>query len=134
MSALLARSREASPRGRRARRVRRILAAALAAIACAPAFAQTGARPPRASVSDTPAPGVLRVAQQPQQYEGHPVSLIFFDLYGGTDSVGRDRDLRRRIEQLASPIGSGRFSVLLADRALAEIRSLPGVRDASYAI
>jgi hypothetical protein len=134
MRAALAVCRQASHRGRRARLAGPIVAAAVAAIACAPAFAQDGARPPRASVSDTPAPGVVRVAQQPQQYDGYPVSLIFFDLYGGTGSADSDRDLRRRIERLASPIGVGRFSVLLADRALAEIRSLPGVRDASYAI
>ncbi len=81
-----------------------------AAVACAPAFAQTGAKPPRASVSDTPTPGVIRVAQQPQQYDGHPIALIFFDLYGSTGRDAGDRDLRRRIERLASPIGDGRFT------------------------
>jgi len=126
--------RHPRPRARRAGPKGSVLGAAIAAIACAGASAQGVERPARASVSDTPAPGVVRVAQQPQQYDGYPVSRVFLDLYGGSGSEAGDRELRRRIERLARPVGDGPFSVLLADRALAEVRSLPGVRDASYSI
>ena len=89
----------------------------------------------RAFVSDTPAPGVVRVAQQPQQYDGYPIARVFYDLYGGTGSDAGDRELRQRIEaQVLGLNVAGPFSVLLADRALVNIRSLAGIKDASYSI
>jgi hypothetical protein len=116
--------------------MRRTAAFALAGICCTAAFAQqAGAdRPPRSAVSDTPAPGVVRAPLQPREYDGHPLARLFLDLYGGTGSADEDRALRRRIDRLAQPIAAGTFSPPVAERALAEIRSLAGVRDASYSL
>jgi hypothetical protein len=75
---------------------------------------------------------VVRAPIVPREYDGYPVALLFLDLYGGTGDAERDRALRRRIESLARPAASGTFNLPIADRALAEIRSIPGVRDASY--
>lgn len=88
----------------------------------------------RASVSDTPAPGVVRVAQQPQHVDGYPIARVFYDLHGGTGSEARDRELRQRIEAIMSPVANGPFSVLLIDRALASLRAVPGLKEASWAV
>lgn len=113
----------------------RMVAALLLAAFSAQAGAQAAAdRPPRSVVSDTPVPGVVRAALQPQQYDGYPIALIFYDLYGGTGQLEEDRAIRGRIERLLAPIAGGPFSMPMADRALAEIRGLSGVREASYAL
>ncbi len=114
----------------------RAAAAALVAAACAPALAQgkPPERPPRAAVSDTPAPGVVRSPLVPREYDGYPIARVFLDLYGGTGNAEEDRALRRRIERLAAPIATGTFALPIADRAIAEIRSLAGLRDVGYAL
>lgn len=111
-------------------------AAVLLAAGCAPVFAQPAVaeRPPRAAVSDTPAPGVVRAPLVPRDVDGHAIARIFLDLYGGTGNADEDRALRRRIERLALPIATGPFALPVADRAIAEIRTLAGVRDVGYAL
>jgi len=115
--------------------VLRVVAALTVAAFGAQAGAQPSAdRPTRSVVSDTPVPGVVRGALQPQQFDGKPIALIFYDLYGGTGNLEEDRAIRGRIERLVAPIVSGPFGLPMADRALAEIRRLTGVREASYAL
>jgi hypothetical protein len=114
-----------------------MLAAAVAASTAAwagAAAAQPAERPARSAVSDTPAPGVVRAPLRPEQHDGFPIALVFYDLYGSSGSVEEDRALRGRIERLATPIATGPFSLAVAERALAEVRSLPGVRDAAFAL
>ncbi len=89
---------------------------------------------PRSSVSDQPVPGVVRAPVQPELYEGYRISLVFYDLLGGTDSTANDRALRRQIENKAEPLATGTFTKLFADRAISEIHSLEGIQSASYTL
>lgn len=75
---------------------------------------------------------MLRAPLQPEQYEGYRVSRVFYNLLGGTDSETTDRALRQRIEEIVEPAAAGPLSKPLADRAIAEIRSLQGVQAVSY--
>lgn len=123
------------PHGRGSRSASRwVVAVILAApLPCWPAAA-AGATPPRAAVSDQPAPGIARVALQVQQFDGFPIARFFYDLYGGTGSEESDRELRRSIEAATQPIAGAPFNAILTDRVLSAIRALDGVQDASYAL
>lgn len=112
----------------------RWLACAALAVNHGAAYGAESATPPRAAVSDAPAPGVVRGRLDPHQYDGYSISLVFYDLYGGTGDAGKDRELRDRVEALVQPLAAGAFNAPLAERALADIRALDNVRDASYAI
>ncbi|MBN8494429.1 MAG: alginate export family protein [Burkholderiales bacterium] len=105
----------------------------LAAVAAA-AVAQSPARPPRAAVSDTPLPGVVRAELPPQQFTGYAVNLLFLDLYGGSGSDERDRALRTRIEQQTQRLRSGPFNQPLTEQVVAALSAEPGLRDVRYAV
>jgi hypothetical protein len=108
------------------------LLAACAMLAAAQAMAASD--PPRALVSDRPAPGIARVALPPQQFTGYAVNLLFLDLYGGTGSQERDRELRERIERQTGRLRSGPFNQPLTEQVVAALAATPGLRDVSYAI
>lgn len=95
---------------------------------------EAGPAPARSAASDQPVPGEVRVALQPQQYDGYPIARVFYDLLGGTGSAEKDAALRAEIERLLGAVTSGRFSVPVAEGAVAAVRRLAGVDSASYSI
>lgn len=113
----------------------RRLGAALGLAACAMlAAAQAPQRPDRSTVSDTPAPGVVRAALPPQQFTGYAVNLLFLDLYGGTGTDAGDRALRERIDDQVRRLRSGPFNQPLTEQVVAALAALPGLRDVGYAV
>ncbi len=85
----------------------------LAGVVATQADAQT-----RASVSDTPVPGVVRSELPLDQSDGAPISRVFVDLLGGSGDPARDRAARDAIDALlAQRIGPSVNA--------AELRGLP---------
>lgn len=105
-------------------------AAALLGLGAEASLAQEAPR--RAAVSDPPAAGVVRTPLPAHQADGAPISQVFLDLLGGTGDPDRDRSLRAAIERIAEPLRAAVFSVPLAESAVAQLRSLAGVGEASY--
>ncbi len=95
----------------------------LAGMIALPAGAQE-----RASVSDVPAPGVVRSELPLEQSDGAPIARVFVDLLGGSGDAARDQATRASIDALLEQ------RIGLSVNA-AELRALPAelaqIRDVS---
>ncbi len=88
----------------------------------------------RSPASDTPAPGVVRTALPPDELEGLPLALVFYDLRGTSRIEGGDEQARDRIER-AFRVRAGRsFDPLVVSIGVARVRNLEFVRQADYTV
>lgn len=101
--------------------------ACLALFASFPAAAQQPARSP---ASDIPRAGSVRAPLSPQESEGRPISLVFYDLTGASGITGGDAKARERIEQAFGLRVGGMFTIRAAEMAVQKVTALPFVRSA----
>lgn len=89
---------------------------------------------PRSSASDTPRPGVVRTPLPPNESEGLPLALVFFDLHGRSGITGGDAVARSKIEKAFGLQAGGVFNEQTARIALQRVQALDFVRSAGYRV
>lgn len=88
--------------------------------------------PARSPASDTPRPGVVRTPLPPNESEGLPLALVFFDLKGSSGITGGDAEARSKIENAFGLQPGAPFNEQTAAVALQRVQALDFVRSASY--
>lgn len=90
--------------------------------------------PQRSTASDTPRPGVVRTPLPPNESEGLPLALVFFDLKGSSGITGGDAEARSKIEKAFGLQAGTVFNEQTATVALQQVQALDFVKSASYRI
>lgn len=89
---------------------------------------------PRSPASDTPRPGVVRTPLPPNESEGLPLALVFFDLKGSSGITGGDAAARSKIEKAFGLKAGTPFNEQTTSVALQRVQSLDFVKSASFAL
>jgi hypothetical protein len=89
---------------------------------------------PRSSASDTPRPGVVRTPLPPNESEGLPLALVFFDLKGSSGITGGDAAARAKIEKAFGLQAGAVFNEQTASIGLQRVRALDFVKSARFTL
>lgn len=89
---------------------------------------------PRSPASDTPRPGVIRPPLPPNESEGLPIALVFYDLTGTAGITGGDDEARSKLEKAFGLRAGTVFNQQTAEVALRRVAGLEFVQSATYQV
>lgn len=89
---------------------------------------------PRSPASDTPRPGLVRTPLPPNECEGLPIALVFFDLRGSSGITGGDEEARSKIVKALGVQAGAVFNKQMVGIGLQRVLVLDFVKSASFRI